>query len=61
VVIFGGEEGEEVRQFHGVEGERHNEERCGGREVEDGGWHLEVEDDQRKLGWWVKCAVRPNC
>jgi hypothetical protein len=30
-------------------------------EGEDGGWHLEVEDDQRKLSRWVECAVGPNC
>jgi hypothetical protein len=27
--IFGGEEGEEVRQLHGAKGELHSEERCG--------------------------------
>jgi hypothetical protein len=41
--IFGGEEGEEARRLHGSGGGRHSEERCGG-------WRLEVEDDQRKLG-----------
>jgi hypothetical protein len=31
------------------------------REAEGGsGWHLEVEDDRRKLGRWVECAVGPN-
>jgi hypothetical protein len=30
-------------------------------EVEDGGWRVEVEDDQRKLGWWLECVVGPNC
>jgi hypothetical protein len=30
-------------------------------EAEGCGWHLEVEDDQRKLGRWAKCAVGPNC
>jgi hypothetical protein len=30
-------------------------------EAKGGGWHLEVEDDQRKLGWWAKCAVGQNC
>jgi hypothetical protein len=29
-------------------------------EAEGGGWHLEVEDDQSKLGWWAKCAVGLN-
>jgi hypothetical protein len=31
------------------------------REAEGDSWHLEVEDDQRKLGRWVECAVGPNC
>jgi hypothetical protein len=30
-------------------------------EAEGGGWRLEVEDDQRKLGRWAECAVGPNC
>jgi hypothetical protein len=30
-------------------------------EVEDGGCRVEVEDDQRKLGWWLECVVGPNC
>jgi hypothetical protein len=30
-------------------------------EVEGGGWLLEVENDQRKLGWWPKCTVELNC
>jgi hypothetical protein len=25
-----------------------------------GGWRLEVEDDQRKLGRWAECTVGPN-
>jgi hypothetical protein len=29
-------------------------------EVEYDNWHLEVEDDQRKLGQWPKCVVGPN-
>jgi hypothetical protein len=29
-------------------------------EAEGGGWHLEVEDDQSKLGWWAECAVGLN-
>jgi hypothetical protein len=29
-------------------------------EAEGCGWRLEVKDDQRKLGRWVECAVRPN-
>jgi hypothetical protein len=31
------------------------------REVEGGGWRLEVEDDQKKLGQWVECVVGANC
>jgi hypothetical protein len=30
-------------------------------EAEGCGWRLEVEDDQRKFGWWAKYAVGPNC
>jgi hypothetical protein len=30
-------------------------------EVKGGDWCLEVEDDQRKLGWWVECTVGSNC
>jgi hypothetical protein len=30
-------------------------------EAEGGSWHLEVEDDQRKLNRWAECAVEPNC
>jgi hypothetical protein len=30
-------------------------------EAEGCGWCLEVEDDQRKFGWWAKYAVGPNC
>jgi hypothetical protein len=30
-------------------------------EAEGGGWRLEVEDDQRKLGRWTKCVVEQNC
>ena len=30
-------------------------------EAKGGGWHLGVEDDQRKLSWWTECAVEPNC
>jgi hypothetical protein len=30
------------------------------KEVEGGGWCLEVEDDQRKLGRWPECAVGSN-
>jgi hypothetical protein len=26
-----------------------------------GGWHLEVKDDQRKLGRWPECVVVLNC
>jgi hypothetical protein len=29
-------------------------------EVKGGDWHLEVEDDQRKLCRWVKCVVGLN-
>jgi hypothetical protein len=29
-------------------------------EVKGGDWHLEVEDDQRKLCRWVECAVGLN-
>jgi hypothetical protein len=28
--------------------------------AEGGGWHVEVEDVQRKLGRWAKCVVWPN-
>jgi hypothetical protein len=28
-------------------------------EAEGVDWCLEVENDQRKLGWWTKCAVGP--
>jgi hypothetical protein len=35
-----------------VGGRRHNEER-------HGGWHLEVEDDRRKLGRWTKLLTGP--
>jgi hypothetical protein len=31
------------------------------REVEGGGWRLEVEDDQRKSGLWAEWAVGLNC
>jgi hypothetical protein len=31
------------------------------REAKGGSWHLEVEDDQRKLDWWTKYVVGPNC
>jgi subtilisin-like proprotein convertase family protein len=27
-------------------------------EAEDGGWRLEVEDDQRKLGQWIELLTR---
>jgi hypothetical protein len=27
------------------------------REAEGSGWCVEIEDDQRKLGWWAKYAV----
>jgi hypothetical protein len=37
-----------------VSGGRHNEEWRGG-------WSLEVEDDQRKLGRWAECTVGLNC
>jgi hypothetical protein len=30
-------------------------------EFEGVNWRLEVEDDQKKLGWWPKCVVGPNC
>jgi hypothetical protein len=30
-------------------------------EVKGGDWCLEVKDDQRKLGQWVECTIRPNC
>jgi subtilisin-like proprotein convertase family protein len=30
-------------------------------EAEGGGWRLEVEDDQRNLSRWAKCAVGHNC
>jgi hypothetical protein len=30
------------------------------REAEGGGWCVEIEDDQRKLGRWAKYAVWPN-
>jgi hypothetical protein len=30
-------------------------------EAEGYGWHLEVKDDQRKLGWLVECAIGLNC
>jgi hypothetical protein len=30
-------------------------------EVEGGSWCLEVEDDQRKLGWLAKYVVGLNC
>jgi hypothetical protein len=30
-------------------------------QAEGSGWHLEVEDDQRKLGRWAECAVGSNC
>jgi hypothetical protein len=28
-------------------------------EAKGGSWRLEVKDDQRKLGRWTECAVRP--
>jgi hypothetical protein len=55
VAIFKWEEGEEARQLHDVGGEWHSEERCDAQEVEGSGWHLEVKDDQRKLGRWPNC------
>jgi hypothetical protein len=30
------------------------------REAEGGGWRLEVDDDQRKLGRWAECTVGSN-
>jgi hypothetical protein len=30
-------------------------------EAEGYGWHLEVKDDQRKLGWLIECAIGLNC
>jgi hypothetical protein len=30
-------------------------------EAKGSDWHLEVEEDQRKLVWWAECAVGPNC
>jgi hypothetical protein len=30
-------------------------------EAESSVWHLEVKDDQRKLGQWAECVVGPNC
>jgi hypothetical protein len=30
-------------------------------EAEEDGWHLEVEDNQRKLGRWVECVVGSKC
>jgi hypothetical protein len=32
-----------------------------GRVGKNGGWRLEVEDDQRKLSWWAECTVGSNC
>jgi hypothetical protein len=52
--VFGGEEGEEVRRLHGAGGGQQNKE-------QHNGWRLQVEDDQRKLGRWAKCAVGLNC
>jgi hypothetical protein len=45
-IIFGGEEGEEVRWLHSAG--------CGS-------WCLKVKDDQRKLDRLVKCVVESNC
>jgi hypothetical protein len=30
-------------------------------ETEGSSWHLEVEDDQRKLGCWAKYTAESNC
>jgi hypothetical protein len=32
-----------------------------GMAAQGGGCHLEVEDDQRKLGRWAECALGLNC
>jgi hypothetical protein len=29
-------------------------------EAEVGGWRLNIEDDQRKLGRWAVCTIGPN-
>jgi hypothetical protein len=42
VAVLGGEEGEEVRRLHGVEGGRHSKE-------QRDGWCLEFKDDQ--MNW----------
>jgi hypothetical protein len=55
---FQREKGEEARQLQGVRGGQHNQERCscGG-----GNLCLKIEDVQRKLDQWAKCAVGPKC
>jgi hypothetical protein len=30
-------------------------------EAEGSGWHVEVKDDQRKLGRWTEYMIGPNC
>jgi hypothetical protein len=49
VAIFGGKEGEEARRLHDVGGAAKSDAAAG--EAKGGGWHLEVENDERKLGW----------
>jgi hypothetical protein len=51
---FKWEEGEEERRLHSASSKRQNKER-------HDGWHLEVEDDQRKLGRWTDCVVGSTC
>jgi hypothetical protein len=59
--IFGGEE-ERRRGYSTVpEADDTAKSDVAAREAKGGDWSLEVEDDQRKLGWWVECAVGPNC
>jgi hypothetical protein len=56
--VFGGEEGEEARRFHGAEGGQQNKERHDGK-------RLKVEDDKkiRSVGWiydWAELLTKPS-
>jgi hypothetical protein len=60
VAIFGGEEGGRRRGGSTMpEADDTVKSSATVGEAEGVDWCLEVENDQRKLGWWTKCAVGP--
>jgi hypothetical protein len=59
--VFRGEEVEEARRVHDVGGDNTVKSGAVAGKVEGDDRRLEVEDDQRKLGRMVECAVVSNC